>query len=394
MMTHVRPATEPASGQKAPDTKPFVVLLGHGSLKIWGLTGAERLRRQLRALGIADVATDVRAAGRQSAPVLLLHGDWVFDESLVRALTAATVGTALIDESHDRVVAALVEPARAEQVAALLGQPAAALPAGIAVATPAALAGTYNHRLRKRENPYLGLLDAATLPEIERRTFAASYKGVTDLVTKHVWPWPARHVTRFCARVGITPNQVTMASLAFVIVAFYQFKAGHYGYGLLAAWFMTFLDTVDGKLARVTLKSSTFGDIFDHGIDLIHPPFWWWAWFTGLAAAGLAEPQHHTALVIILIGYVAQRLEELVFKLLCGVGMHVWRPFDSFMRLITARRNPNLLILTLSAIAGRPDIGFEIVAVWVLVCFVIHAIAIVQGVVARRRGPLTSWLAG
>ena len=32
---------------------------------------------------------------------------------------------------------------------------------------------------------------------------------------------------------------------------------------------MTFLDTVDGKLARCTIASSKLGNIFDHGIDLV-----------------------------------------------------------------------------------------------------------------------------
>ena len=46
------------------------------------------------------------------------------------------------------------------------------------------------------------------------------------------------------------------------------------------------LDTVDGKLARCTITSSKWGNVFDHGIDLVHPPFWWWAWAVGLAAYG------------------------------------------------------------------------------------------------------------
>jgi len=45
---------------------------------------------------------------------------------------------------------------------------------------------------------------------------------------------------------------------------------------------MTFLDTVDGKLARVTVNSSPFGHIYDHAIDLISPPFWYLAWGLGL----------------------------------------------------------------------------------------------------------------
>src|SRR3546814_17463336 len=63
-----------------------------------------------------------------------------------------------------------------------------------------------------------------------------------------------------------------------------------FGWGLVAAYAMTFLDTVDGKLARVTLTSSPIGNVFDHGIDLVHPPFWWWAWIVGLAHAGFDLP--------------------------------------------------------------------------------------------------------
>ena len=75
-------------------------------------------------------------------------------------------------------------------------------------------------------------------------------------MTLYVWPRPARAVTRLCAHAGITPNQVTSASLVLVLVAMALFWTGHYALGLIAAWAMTFLDTVDGKLARVTLRST------------------------------------------------------------------------------------------------------------------------------------------
>ena len=81
----------------------------------------------------------------------------------------------------------------------------------------------------------------------------------------------------------MTPNQVTSASLVLVIVAGVLFARGEFGWGLVAGWIMTFLDTVDGKLARVTITSTKLGNVFDHGIDLIHPPFWYLAWGMGLA---------------------------------------------------------------------------------------------------------------
>ena len=48
----------------------------------------------------------------------------------------------------------------------------------------------------------------------------------------------------------------------------------------------------------------------------------------------------------IIAGYVAQRIiEGLFIKRFDGMHIHVWRPVDSRFRLITARRNPNMVIL-------------------------------------------------
>ncbi len=257
------------------------------------------------------------------------------------------------------------------------------------------MASTYNQTLRKRAAPYLIRLGSMAAIRIERRMFDGAYKGVTDFVTKRIWPWPAFHVTRLCARLGISPNLVTAVSLIFVLAAMALFWRGQFGLGLVCAWAMCFLDTVDGKLARVTLRSTPFGNVFDHGIDLIHPPFWYWAWYHGLAAQGPLPPDSVDvlALLLILIGYVGGRLQEGAFSFLFGIEMHIWRPLDSWFREITARRNPNLAILTVFTLIGMPRAGFLAVAFWTAACFLFHTIRIFQAVVAKARGagPI-SWL--
>lgn len=222
--------------------------------------------------------------------------------------------------------------------------------------------------------------------------FGGSYKGVTDFVTKYLWPWPARAATKLCAVAGLSPNMVTWASFALVVLAFWLFMRGQFGLGLVAAWGMTFLDTVDGKLARVTLTSSPLGNVFDHGIDLLHPPFWWWAWVAGLAATGQALADPVPVLAVIVAGYILQRLQEGLFLALFKIEIHVWRQFDSRFRLITARRNPNLAILTVAWALGWPDLGLLAVAWWTLLCLGVHGTQIVQALYARRRGAIMSWL--
>ena len=231
---------------------------------------------------------------------------------------------------------------------------------------------------------------------LEQLTFSGAYKGVTDLVTKWLWPLPAQWVTRGCARMGITPNQVTALSLVLVVVATVLFARGEYGWGLLAGWIMTFLDTVDGKLARVTVTSTPLGNVFDHGIDLVHPPIWYVAWGVGLALDPPAVAGIPVALLYaaILAGYVGGRLCEGAFqRWIAPFSMFTWRPFDSWFRLIVARRNPNLIMLTLSLAVGRPDLGLLAVAAWTLLSTAILLVRLLLAVRARRkRGAIGSWL--
>ncbi len=340
------------------------------------------MQRQFKRAGIDSAEA---AAER----VVLLRADWVYDESLVRGLAGAIDDVALkSDDGH--VVALSVAAKNATAAEAMLAQSSA--PPAARIVSAAQIADNYNDKLRKREPPFLLPLTAGSLPAIERRTFSGAYKGVTDLVTLYVWPRPARYVTRLCAEAGITPNQVTTASLVLVLAAMWLFWNGHYALGLVAAWGMTFLDTVDGKLARVTLHSSRFGDFYDHSIDLVHPPFWWWAWLVGLPAAGFSLPDTGLILTAIVAGYVLQRVEEGIFIACFKMDMHVWKRFDSKFRLITARRNPNLLLLTVAVLVGRPDLGILAVAVWTVLSLIVHAVRLVQAGVARRDGPLRSWL--
>ncbi len=365
---------------------PVAVIVGSSGVRLWGLTPQERLRRALRLAGVTRIVESPAEAVADS--YVLMRADWVYDASLIRELVQRP-GAALIGEGGLPVAAHVTAAQASAVMACLAGGSGAPLPGGLEVLDAEGLAGSYNRSLRKRETPLLAPVTGQNAAALEKRLFAGSYKGTTDIVTKYVWPRPARMVTKWCALAGITPNQVTFTSLLLVILTFWAFWQGAFALGLAMAWVMTFLDTVDGKLARVTLTSTRIGNVFDHGIDLIHPPFWWWAWIVGLGASFSAP-----GLVLALVdgGYVLQRLEEGYFSRRHGFHIHVWHRFDSFFRLITARRNPNLVILTISVIFGRPDAGMIVVAVWVVLCLFIHALRLWQAEVAVRDAPLASWL--
>lgn len=357
------------------------IFIHESSAVAWGLTPRQRLERALERLGTAT---------QNGVGQLIFRADVIFAEALVQSLRQQP-GSVLLDErgrpvaAHargaDEISAAIVSIESGRRVD---------LPAEMIALDAAGLASNYNKALRRKGPPYLLSLDHVSIQEIERRMYMESYKGVTDFVTKHLWPVPALYVTRFCARLGISPNMVTLVSFICVLLATWLFWIGSFGEGLIAAWAMCFLDTVDGKLARVTLTSSKWGNVFDHGTDLVHPPFWYWAWYAGLGGAAAVD---QWTFWVIIAGYILGRGQEGLFIWRFGIEMHIWRPLDSAFRQITARRNPNLIILSIAVIFGVPVLGFEIVAWWTILSFVFHCLRIVMAFCARARGvALRSWL--
>jgi len=124
-----------------------------------------------------------------------------------------------------------------------------------------------------------------------------------------------------------------------------------------------------------------------------HPPLWYMAWGIGLSTISISAPEAEVLIWLMFIGYIGGRICEGIFQFFVGsFDIFIWQKFDSFSRLITARRNPNLILLTGGWIINRPDLGFLSVVIWHLISTVILAIRVVSGwCVRKRHGPLKSW---
>jgi phosphatidylglycerophosphate synthase len=363
--------------------RPGLMVLDAPPRLLFGLSMKERLMRQVRRAGL-NSETDSEAES-----VIVARGDVAIDQPLVQALIA-TPGLLLLSDDGSVAVAIHAPRDRLHVAESILH--GAAHQAPFKAQAPSDVKASFWKALRKREVPYATVVTDDNRGVAEWRMFMGTYKGATDLVTKHAWPVPAFHACRFLAPLGITPNMVTSVAAVMTVLAFWLFLRGDYAWGLVAAWAMTFLDTVDGKLARLTLTSSKWGDVFDHGIDLVHPPFWYVAWALGLAHWGV---EWSAALFwwvtgAILGGYVLQRaIEGIAIKWL-GLEIHIWRPIDTAFRQVTARRNPNLLLLTVFTLFGRPDLGLIAVAIWTVVCLILHGLQLLQALASRK--PLVSWM--
>ena len=266
----------------------FAHIIDDSPVQIWGLTSRQRILRVLNSAGVTDIVDDI-ASVPETGSVILLRGDYLFDDRVIKYMVDAQDILLQLPQARTHgIVAAKVSSSLAEQARDVLegAASASALPR-VKIETLKTLSISFQEQLLKFEPPFVLLITAENQRDLERRLFTWSYKGVTDLVTKWAWPRPARWVVGRCVRLGLRPNHVTVAGLLLVVMAGLFFARGWYGWGLLAGWVMTFLDTVDGKLARVTVTSSRFGHYFDHIIDLVHPPIWYILWGLGLGLSQL-----------------------------------------------------------------------------------------------------------
>jgi phosphatidylglycerophosphate synthase len=376
----------------------YVHIIGDNPVKVWGLTSRERKLRVLKKAGVTTIVDGVTSIPQNSS-LLVLKDDYLFDERVINYLLETPGILLKIPQGSTEIMAgAHVTGGQAiDACEAITKNVVPPSLAGLKAETPETMSLSFQRLLRKFEPPFVLPISPENVPILERRLFDSAYKGVTDLVTKFVWPRPAQWVVGLCVRCGFRPNLVTFISLLLVILAGLLFAYGWYSWGLLAGWLMTFLDTVDGKLARVTVTSTRFGNHFDHAIDYIHPPIWYILWGVGLGGSQLEVIGISLADAgwLIVIGYLFGRLIEKLFKVWVGrFGIFCWRPLDSYFRLIAARRKTCMIFITASAILGRPDCGLAAVVIWTILSSIFLLLRLGMAMYrSHSDGPVKSWLA-
>lgn len=121
----------------------------------------------------------------------------------------------------------------------------------------------------------------------------------------------SRHIARWCARRGLTPNQVTTASLLTALIAAGCAATGTRG-GFVAAGVLLIasfvLDCTDGQLARYSLQYSTLGAWLDATFDRAKE----YAYYAGLALGAVRGGGHDDVWALALGAMVLQTCRHVV----------------------------------------------------------------------------------
>jgi phosphatidylglycerophosphate synthase len=333
------------------------------------------------------------------APILLLDGATLADPRLHRTLAERAASTAV--ESRDAgeragmlLLAGPVAPdllARSTDVSALAR---AAVEAGEAQPLPDDAFTGFVRRLRRTLPYYIFRIeDAARAAKIERFLFWSNYKGSTDIFTRYVYPPLVWLAVRPLARMRVHPNWVTIVSIVFALAAVPLWATGHFVSGFVLAYAMSVLDSVDGKLARLTFTDSELGNYLDHGLDMVHPPLWYvsWAYGLGIAAEGWDSTLGHAAIAIVAC-YALDRVVLKIYPKIFGRAFHTHSRMDGIVRSFIARRNISLPIFTLGWLIGLARPAFYLIVAWQAATLAYHAgrtfwILAIERAQHKPRGP-------
>ena len=237
---------------------------------------------------------------------------------------------------------------------------------------------SYIRKLRRDLPVYLfRIADPASRDRAERFLFWSNYKGSTDFFTKYVYPPLVWQAVRPLARWRIHPNVVSLFNIGITVLAVPLFAQGYWVTAFTLAYTMSVLDSVDGKLARLTFSASKLGNILDHGLDIIHPPVWYFAWAWALGAGDIAAPVMQLA-VWMAVFYTLDRIVAGLFSARVGQSIHGCTPFDERLRTYISRRNINVPFFMVGLLLGFPVAAFVVVVVWQVVSLGLHALRLVQ----------------
>jgi phosphatidylglycerophosphate synthase len=174
-------------------------------------------------------------------------------------------------------------------------------------------------------------------------------------------------LVRLAARVGLRPNQVTVASLAVGLGAAAGFAVGSRAglvVGALLLQVSFTLDVVDGQLARYTSAMSEFGGWFDGMVDRLKE----YAAYAGLAI-GSQRGFHHDVWALAGAALVMQTARHHIDFCYAagrkGVRRDPHRNASYWARrIIVLPIGERLLLISLTAAIFRPEVTFVALLSW------------------------------
>lgn len=376
---------------RAAGVTDFVLVLGPLTGRVAALLASTPGLRRDVTITYADEVGDAPGAD----PVVLLEADRFFDPRILAGMLAADMrGSLMVAVDHDAAPAGTrvreeggtvlamgtdVAGANAVDIGAYRCTPgflrdlretgtiadAAALAVRRGDATAFDIGGidAYATELRKTVPPWWAAVhDARDVARARKILIENASKGASDVIARYLHKPIENLIVLRIADLPITPNQLTVAVnvLAYLVTAL--FALGLY----LPASILTFVvgvaDGLDGKLARVTGRTSRLGSL-EHSFDVLFE----FSWLLALGGSvtfrtGDRVPLLLAGVAIVLIAFYRHVYDT--FRKAAGRSLDDSGPFERVFRRVAGRRNLFNVPILLFVLLGVPGYALYAIAAW------------------------------
>jgi phosphatidylglycerophosphate synthase len=372
----------------------------NGLQRIWGMTLLERAMRQVGECGIkrivikslpgkeikrflrpdfwkryADVLVEFipEEGGRFSSlvsliqnsdeGVIILEGHSLYDERLTKEFCDSDKPVVAVDNLKSFPVLAVVHKEWATASIQDLHQWVLSLRGRVNEINVHTME-KYYRRLRSYQDVYwVRITEAADLETADRYLKGSVHKATNDVIAKFIHPPFEFALTRLICNSRIQPNHVTMFNIVLAFSAIPFFYTGHFAIALAMALTKGVTDGVDGKLARLTIRTSNFGDKLDHISDVTYLNLYYVAMALYFSQGDItAFP--FLALYWVIPTYFLDRLVRFLFTKRHGETIQDYRKMDTVFRLVQSNRNISMWTLLTGTALGNPLWGYYGIIFW------------------------------
>jgi phosphatidylglycerophosphate synthase len=328
-----------------------------------GRTLVERHVEILARLGVADVRLEDGghvAQGQRAASArrLVVVAERVIDPRIY-ARVLAEAGPTVVTDNGAPIGIETVDNDRAQQSLAIDDiEP-------------------YSRELRRSLRPYwIEVSSTADRPRVARVLTEASGKGHQDLPARFINAPIEKAIARRLADTSITANQLTAACNVAAYVVAALLARGSFLAAAVGAMIVGVLDGLDGRQARIQMKTSPFGRI-EHLLDKIYEVLWMFAFAFGLSA-GFAVSGFAAPLLAWSAAYALDSAAYDTVKRRHGVQLDEATKLDAAIRLVAGRRNVYACIMLVGAVTGRPAVAFHTIVWWAAATAFVHIVRALQ----------------
>jgi phosphatidylglycerophosphate synthase len=241
----------------------------------------------------------------------------------------------------------------------------------------------YSRELRRSLRPYwLQISSADDRAAATRLLVEASGKGHQDLPAMLINAPLEQAAMRRLANTAITPNQITAICnlLAYIVAAL--LASGSLLTGALGAIVVGVIDGLDGRQARVQLRTSRLGRL-EHLLDKVYEVLWIVAIAYTLSSA-FADRRYVALLSLWIVAYLLDSVAYDLVKWRTGVTLDETSRLDAVIRLVAGRRNVYACMLLVGVVAGVPAIAFHVIVWWAVATAVVHLLRAGMVVLSAR----------